>query len=289
MSSTVSSIFSTHTLSEQQKSPSHINLYELFSSPATVSIKNAPILASALNICYRNALHALHTNIDDQPSLLLPPVPPVPVQSSDLNVTEDDFDTSAFANRSYAPSSTTISQWRHEAFLSEDFILLLSILVGRNIHSIVLHWTELELFNEEERESEDTDKRDELREKVYELKEMSETIQFDRLHQIRKKISKLKQMVKSIPFDRLYELSENARDILIEQVDWKVVGTKMRSEGGFKYLDEHCLKRMWIHRCQFGLENIWTNEEDQLLDRFVEQLGYGQWTMIAEEEIFQVR
>ena len=132
-------------------------------------------------------------------------------------------------------------------------------------------------------------RRDELRAKVYELKEMAETIKFDRLHKIRKKISKLKQMAKSIPFDRLYELSEIARDILIEQVDWKLIGTKMRSEGGFKYFDEHCLKRMWIHRCQFGMGNIWTNEEDQLLDQLVEQLGYGQWTTIAEEEIFQVR
>ena len=265
MSSTVSSVFSTHTLSEQQKAPSDIKLYDFFSSPSTVSTKNAPIFASAVNICYRNALLSLLKSIDEQPSLLLP-ASTVPVQALQFNVSEDDFDTSAFVNRTYAPSSTTISQWRHEAFLGEKFLRLLSQLVKREMHSIVLNWSELELHNEEERESKDNQKKEQLKKKVYELKEKDV----------------------SIEFQRLYELSENSRQILIEQVDWKSVGTRMRSQGGFKYFDEQSLKRMWIHRCQCGLKNQWTEGEDQRLEQLVEELGYGRWTEIAEEEIFQV-
>jgi hypothetical protein len=63
----------------------------------------------------------------------------------------------------------------------------------------------------------------------------------------------------------------------------------MRSKGGFKYFDEYSLKRMWLHRCQYGLKNTWAEDEDQILNQLVEQLGHGKWTEIAQHDIFQVK
>jgi hypothetical protein len=46
---------------------------------------------------------------------------------------------------------------------------------------------------------------------------------------------------------------------------------------------------MWIHRCQYGLNKSWSEDEDQILNQLVEKLGYGKWMDIAQHEIFQVK
>jgi len=260
MSTTLSSIFSTDNISDHYKFHDDINLNELLSASSS---KNTPLLTSAFNTCYTKALLLLHKHIeelDTQNSSSLAK------QLSSYNVNEDDFDQTVFPDRSLTPSLTTVCQWRHEQFLNEKFSRLLIPFVAENMYSIVLHWIELELRNEEERGSK------------------NEQIKED----LKKKFSELKFMEKSINIDRLYELSGNSKDILIEQVDWKLIGTKMRSKGGFKYFDEYTLKRMWIHRCQYGLNNSWSENEDQILNQLVEQLGYGKWIDIAQHEIFQV-
>jgi len=183
-----------------------------------------------------------------------------------VNFNEDDFDDTVFPDRSLTPSLTTVCQWRHEQFLNEKFSRLLIPFVAENMYSIVLHWIELELRNEEERESK------------------NEQIKQD----LKIKLQELKLMAKSIQIDKLYQLSGNSKDILIEQVDWKLIATKMRSKGGFKYFDEYSLKRIWIHRCQYGLKNYWSDQEDDILNQSVEQFGFGKWTDIAQHQIFQV-
>jgi hypothetical protein len=162
-----------------------------------------------------------------------------------FNVSENDFETTVFSIRGYTPSTTTICQWRHDAFVNDKFLSLLYRLASADLHSIVFNWIELELNNEEERNRKDEKK-------------------------------------KSIRVQRLYDLSENSTDILIEQVNWKGIVTRMRSEGGFKYFDEDSLKRIWIHRCQHGVKNVWSDKEDRILDELVEQIGYGKWSDIAQ-------
>jgi len=258
MSSTVSSIFSTSDISHDYKLNDDINLYELLSSSQS---KTTPILTSAFNSCYQKALLSLHDHIEDINKQSLT------VHLSSYNVHEDDFDATVFPDRSLTPSSTTIGQWRHEQFSNERFPRLFIPFVAESMHAIVLNWIELELINEEERESKSDKKKQDLKKKVYELKLME----------------------KSIDIERLYELSGSSKDILIDKVDWKLIGTKMRSKGGFKYFDEYSLKRMWIHRCQYGLNNSWSDNEDELLNQLVQQYGYGKWIEIAQHEIFQVK
>lgn len=259
MSSTVSPIFSTSNISYDHKVNDDIDLYELLSSSVS---KHTPILiTSAFNSCYQKALLSLLDHIEEIDTQ------PLSSSTESYNVHEDDFDATVFPDRSITPSSTTISQWRHEQFLNKKFPQLLISLVGESMYSIVLHWVELELRNEEERESKNDRKKEDLKKKVYELKSMGN----------------------SINIDRLYELSGNSKDILIDQVDWKLIGTKMRSKGGFKYFDEYSLKRMWIHQCQYGLNNLWTDDEDALLNQLVEQYGYGKWEEIAQHELFKVK
>jgi len=259
--STVSSIFSTNTIFDNYKFIDDINLNEILSSSAS---NNTPLLTSAFNNCYTKALLLLHKHIEeiDTRSFLSSKK-----HLSSYNVNEDDFDDTVFPDRSLTPSSTTICQWRHEQFLNEKFSRLLIPFVAQNMYSIVLHWIELELRNEEERGSKNEQNKEDLKAKFNELKLME----------------------KSINIDRLYELSGNSKDILIDQIDWKLIGTKMRSKGGFKYFDEYTLKRMWIHRCQYGLNKSWSEDEDQILNQLVEQLGYGKWMDIAQHEIFQVK
>lgn len=266
MSSTVSSVFSTNTISEPPKPNLNVNLYDLFSSDSLISATTNPIFTSAVNICYQNAALTLHKHIDDLNEQSLPLIS----SSGHLsisNVSEDDFEATVFPKRTYTPSSITISQWRHDAYLGEKFLPLLFRLVTTQMHSIVLHWTELELQNEQERERKYNQFEEDLQKKLYELRAMK----------------------KSIKLDRLYELSENSLEVLVEQIDWKSIATKMRSEGGFKYFDEYSLRRIWQHRCQYGLKNSWTDNEDQILDQSVEQLGNGNWNEISQQEIFQVR
>ncbi|CAF3355214.1 unnamed protein product [Rotaria sp. Silwood1] len=259
MSSTVSSIFSTSEVSDHHKFIDDINLYELFSPSLS---NNTPILTSAFNSCYQKALLSLNVHLEDIDAQTLSSLKK---DLSSYNVNEDDFDETVFPNRSLTPTSTTISQWRHEQFLNEKFLRILIPIVTENMYSIVLHWIELELQNEEERGSKNEQNKNDLKNKLYELKFME----------------------KSIDIERLYELSGNSKEILIEQVDWKLVGTKMRSIGGFKYFDESSLKRMWKHRCQYGLNISWSDDEDKLLDQLVEQYGYGKWIEISQHEIFQ--
>ncbi|CAF2899819.1 unnamed protein product [Rotaria sp. Silwood2] len=259
MSSTVSSIFNTSKISDHHKFNEDINLYELFSPSLS---NNTPILTSAFNSCYQKALLSLNVHLDDIDAQTLSSIKK---DLSSYNVKEDDFDETVFRNRSLTPTSTTLSQWRHEQFVNEKFCRLLIPIVAENMYSIVLHWIELELHNEEERDSKNEQNKNDLKNKLYELKLIE----------------------KSIDIERLYELSGNSKDILIEQVDWKSVGTKMRSKGGFKYFDEYSLKRIWKHRCQYGLNNSWSDDEDKLLNQLVEQYGYGKWIEISQNEIFQ--
>jgi hypothetical protein len=260
MSSTVSSIFSTSNITDHPKFNDDINLNELLSFSSS---KNTPLLTSAFNTCYTKALLLLHKHIEEIDTQSLSS------ESKHLasyNVNEDDFDETVFPDRLLTPSITTLCQWRHEQFLNEKFSRLFIPFVAENMYSIVLHWIELELKNEEERASK------------------NEQIKYD----LKNKYNELKLMEKSINIERLYELSGNSKDILIDQVDWKLIGTKMRSKGGFKYFDEYTLKRMWIHRCQYGLNNSWTENEDEILNQLVEQLGPGKWVEIAQYDIFQV-
>ena len=263
MSSTLSSIFSTNVISNHQKSANQLNLYELCATSS--STNTTPILASALNICYRNALLSLHQHVEhiDEQSV------PKPTTTTTVifdDTTEESFDATVFPNRSYTPLLTTISQWRHEALSGERFSSLLIQLVATEMRSTVLHWLELELKNVEEREGNHKAKTAELKKSIYELKDMRKAIQLD----------------------RLYELSENSKDVLIEQVDWRSIVTKIRRQGGFKYFDEHTLKRMWIHRCQYGVKSTWSDNEDQMLNQLVEEYGNGKWTDIAQHDLFQV-
>lgn len=261
MSSTVSSIFSTDLVSDHPKLIQDIDLTEILRSSSS---KSRPVITSAFNLCYTKALLSLHKHIED-----------LNAQSASIktheiglnNVSEDDFDATIFPARSLSPSATTISQWRHEQFLNEKFSRLLIPFVTENMYSIVLRWIELELSDEEERGSKNKEHQYDLQNKRHEL-----IFQKD-----------------SIDIPRLYQLSGDSKDILIEQVDWKLIATKMRSKGNFKYFDESSLKRLWLHRCQFGLENNWSEEEDQLLNELVEQNGYGKWVEIAQHEIFQVK
>ena len=261
MSSTVSSVFSTDLVSDHPKLNQDIDLTEIL---RTSSSKSAPVITSALNLCYTRALLALHKHVED-----------LNTQSASIktheigshNVSEDDFDATVFPARSLSPTATTISQWRHEQFLNEKFSRLFVPFVTENMYSIVLRWIELELSHEEERRSKNKERKFDLQNKRDEL-----IFQKD-----------------SIDIPRLYQLSGNSKDILIEQVDWKLIATKMRSRGNFKYFDESSLKRLWLHRCQYGLENNWSEEEDQLLNELVEQNGYGKWVEIAQHEMFQVK
>ena len=261
MSSTVSSVFSTINVSDQPKFNDDINLYELFSPSLS---KNTPILTCAFNNCYQKGLHSLLEQIEELDTQSLSSTS---INSSSYNVTEDDFDATIYPDRSLTPQLTTICQWRHEQFLNEKFLRLLIPFVAENMYSIVLRWFELELSNEEERGSKNKQIKEDLKDKLYELKLME----------------------KSINIDRLYELSGNSKDILIDQVDWKLITTKMRSKGGFKYFDEYSLKRLWIHRCQYGLNNTWSSHEDEILSQLVEQYGSGKWVEISQHDIFQVK
>lgn len=260
MSSTVSSIFSTNNISDEYKFSDDINFTDLLTSTTS---KVTPLFTSALNTCYTRALLLLHKHIEDIDTNSS-------IKSSknvsSYNVTEDDFDATVFPERVLTPSSTAICQWRHEQFINEKFSRLLISLVSDDMYKILLHWIELELHNEEERGSKNKKKKLDLETKIHELKFMN----------------------KPYNIQRLYELSENFKDTLIEQVDWKLIGTKMRSKGGFKYFDEYSLKRMWKHRCQYGLNNQWSENEDEILNQLVEELGTGKWTDIAQHEIFQV-
>lgn len=261
MSSTVSSVFSTSQISENHKLIDDINLYELFSQPRPNT--NGPILAAAFNSCYQKALLSWNEYIEELDNQALSSRIH---HLSSYNVNEDDFDTTIFSQRSITPTSIRLCQWRHEQFLSEKFIPKLIPIVVENMYHIVLHWLELELKNEEERESKNEKNKKDLKNKIY----------------------KLKSLGKSISIGQLYEFSGNYTNVLIEQVDWKSVATKIRSEGGFKYFDEYSLERMWKHRCQYGVKCSWSVDEDTILNQLVEQLGYGKWTEIAQHEIFQV-
>lgn len=126
---------------------------------------------------------------------------------------------------------------------------------------------EVELRNEEERGSKDEQMKNNFKDELGEIKSMS----------------------KAFDVQRLYQLCRTSKEIFIEHVDWKAIATKMRRQGGFKYFDEYSLKRLWIHRCQYGLANIWSDEEDQLLNQLVEQYGYGKWMDISQEDLFQVK
>ncbi|CAF3022727.1 unnamed protein product [Rotaria socialis] len=255
MSSTVSSVFCASNISGHHKLNNEINLYEVFSLS-----KNNPIIASAFNSCYQKALLSLNEHIEGIDTTTVSSF-----KRSTYDVNEDDFDTTVFPKRSFTPSSTAICQWQHEQFLKEKFIRILIPIVAVNMYSIVLHWLELELKNEEERESRNEQNKNDLKNKIYELKSMEN----------------------SIDVDKLYEFSGNSKDILIEQVDWKFVATKIRSKGGFKYFDEFALKRMWKHRCQYGLKNSWSDQEDTILNQLVEQFGFGKWNEISQHEMFQ--
>lgn len=260
MSSTLSSVFSTNNISDDHKIPNDIDLADLLLSSSS---KQTPVFTSALNSCYTKALLLLHKHIEE---IDTKSSSSIAKHLSSYAVNEDDFDGTVFPERTLTPSSTTICTWRHEQFVNEKFSRLLIPFVAENMYTIVLHWIELELSNEEERGSKNEEKKVDLQMKLHELKFMTE------------------------PYDiqRLYELSGDSKDVLIEQVDWKLIGTKMRSKGGFKYFDEYSLKRMWIRRCQYGLNNVWTEEEDEILNQLVEQLGNGKWVEIAQHHIFQV-
>jgi hypothetical protein len=261
MSSTLSSVFSTGNISDPPRLADDINLAELLSS---TSSKTTPLLTSAFNNCYNKALLLLHKHVEeiDTRSFSF-----TTKQLSAYNVNENDFDATVFPDRTLTPSTTTVSQWRHEQISNEKFHRILIPLVSENMYSIVLHWTELELKNEEERGSKNRQRKNDLQSNRDEL------------------IS----MAKSIDIQRLYQLSGSSKDILIDQVDWKLIATKMRSKGGFKYFDEYSLKRIWLYRCQYGFTNTWTDEDDQILNQLVEQFGYGKWTEIAQHETFQVK
>jgi hypothetical protein len=261
MSSTVSSIFSTGIISDHPKFLDDINLNEILSSSSS---KTTPLLTSAFNNCYNKALLLLHKHVEELNSKS---ISSTTKHLSSYNVNEDDFDATIFPDRSLTPSTTTISQWRHEQFLNEKFHGLIIPFVTENMYSIVLHWIELELKNEEERGSKNKQRKKDLQSKLDELIFMKD----------------------AIDIERLYQLSGSSKDILIDQVDWKLIATKMRSKGGFKYFDEYSLKRMWLHRCQYGLKNTWSEDEDQILNQLVEQLGHGKWTEIAQHDIFQVK
>ncbi|CAF1517210.1 unnamed protein product [Adineta ricciae] len=259
MTSTVSSVFSTNSPSNNCTIHDEVDLGDILS---TFSSKNALIPTSALNSCYQKALSLLRDYTKEAASQLDAFSKPV---SLSYNVTEDDFDTTVFPDRLLTPSSVTICQWRHEQFLNEKFLRLLLPLVAESMHAIVLNWFEVELHNEEERQRKTDVKKNELRELVFELKSMA----------------------KSIDIDRLYELSGSSKDVLVDQVDWKLIGTKMRSKGGFKYFDEYSLRRIWLHRCQYGVNTSWSDEEDDMLNQLVQQFGFGKWMEIAQHELFQ--
>lgn len=260
MTSTVSSVFSTNTPSNTYTIHDEVNLGDILS---TFSSKNALIPTSALNSCYQKALSLLRDCTKEAASQLDALSKPT---SLSYNVTEDDFDTTVFPDRLLTPSSVTICQWRHEQFLNDKFLRLLLPLVAESMHAIVLNWFEVELHNEEERQRKNDLKKNELQEQVFELKSMA----------------------KSIDIDRLYELSGSSKDVLIDQVDWKLIATKMRSKGGFKYFDEYSLRRIWLYRCQYGVNTSWSDEEDDLLNQLVQQYGIGKWMEIAQHELFQV-
>lgn len=264
MSSTLSSVFSRNTVADDDEQSNDSNLYDIITSnPAVLSTKG-PILSSAFNICYRNALLSLHSNLEElekHPELLSKST-----TTNSLLVNESDFDVSLFPKRSYSPSELTKTQWRHESFVTEKFLNHLYSLVSQNIHTVVKEWTETELNNEIERNRRNKNKRTELEAKLDELNST--------------------EIIEDI--SRLYELSGNSHDVIMEHIDWKRIITRMRSDGGFKYFDENSLRRFWIHRCQYGVNNKWSDDEDQLLDKLVEQFGLGKWIEICQDPILQV-
>lgn len=260
MSSTVSSIFSTDFVSDHLKFEQDIDLAEILLSRTS---QTTPVFTSALNTCYTRALLLLHKHVEE---LDVKSLPKKVHKSSPYNVNEDDFDATVFPERSLSPSITTISQWRHEQISNEKFGRIFIPLVTENMYTIVLNWIKLELKHEEERGSKNNRRKQDLQNKCDELIFNKD----------------------STDVQRLYELSEDSKDILIEQVDWKSIVTKLRRQGNFKYFDEYSLKRLWIFRYQYGLENRWSEEEDQLLNQLVEQLGYGKWIEIAQNDLFQV-
>ena len=261
MSSTVSSVFSTDLVSDHPKFEQDIDLTEILRSSTSTT---TPVFTSALNTCYTRALLLLHKHAEE---LHARSVPRKVHDFSSYNVNEDDFDATVFPSRSLSPSTTTISQWRHEQISNEKFARIFIPLVTENMYSIVLHWIELELKHEDERRRKNDQRKQDLQSKRDELIYEKD----------------------SIDVQRLYQLSDNSKDILIEQVDWKSLVTKMRRQGNFKYFDEYSLKRLWIYRYQYGAENVWSEGEDQLLNQLVEQLGYGKWTDIAQHDLFQVK
>jgi len=251
----VSSIFSRENASDQ------IDLNQII---ILSSSKPNPLLTCAFNKCYTKALLDAHNKLEqiDVQSLFINETP----SAASYTVTEDDFDATAFPNRSLTPTSLSLSQSRHEQSTNERFHRLLYSLVANEMYEIVLRWIEIDLRNEEERASKDKRIKNRLKENLNEVKSTA----------------------KSIDIQRLYALCGTTQDSLIEHVDWRSMVTKMRRQGGFKYFDELSLKNMWIHRCQFGLENVWSNEDDQLLDDLVKQYGHGKWMEIAQHQTFQV-
>ena len=265
MTSTISSVFSTTTSSESDKPVIKFNLYELISHDSLSNSNTKPILTSALNSCYRTALHSLHEYLEKIDGTLLTSSSSS-TTSSTLIIDEDTFEFSAFSDRVYSPSSVTISQWRHEALSNNRFLTLLFELVTDSMISIVLNWIDIELENEQSRQSKSDKKKNDLINKRRELQQTSNTITSQRLQQ----------------------LSDIPNEVLFEKVDWKLISTRMRSDGGFKYFDENVLRRIWIQRCQYGVDDIWTPDEDKVLDDLVQELGLGQWTVICENPVFQV-
>lgn len=261
MSSTVSSVFSTDLVSDHPKLEPNIDLTEILRSSS--SSKSAPVITSALNICYTKALLSLHQHIEELHSQS---AQITPHGIGAYNVSENDFDASVFPGQSLSPSAITISQWRHEQFFNEKFSRLLIAFVIEDMYAIVLRWIELELSNEQARGSRN-------KKRKYELQQQRDELIFEK---------------DTIDIPRLYQLSGDSKDILIEQVEWKSVATKMRSKGNFKYFDESSLKRLWLHQCQYGLDNTWSEEEDQLLNELVQENGYGKWMEIAQHDTFQV-
>lgn len=264
MSSTVSSVFSTDTTSEHRQQTQNLRIDNFLSAPATLTRKNAPIFSSALNVCYQNALLSLKDHVEElvENAVTLNGSNEISQQRNPSEITDDDFEATIVPNRTYSPSQMTISEWRHDAFLTDRFVSLMQKLVAQEIYSIVFDSVEFELNHEEEGE-----RRKRLEKKRYQLQEME----------------------KSIRLEKLYELSEISQDILFDQVDWKLINTQMRKEGGFKYFDEYILKRFWIYRCQFAAKVTWSIAEDQRLDQLVNELGYGRWSDIAQDDLFQVR
>lgn len=262
MSSTVSSIFSRESSTSQTKRRENLRIDDFLSAPSTFTRKNAPIFASALNVCYQNSLLRLKETFDDVSEDKKPFE-----QQNPSNVTDDDFHVTIFPDRTYSPKLVTISEWRHDASMTDRFVSLLQNLVREELYSIVFNLIDLELKTEEERQRKNDRRKNDLETKIF----------------------RLKQMKKTIDFESLYEFSEASREILFEQIDWKSICTLMRKFGGFKYFDEYILKRFWICRGQFPVKSSWSIDEDRRLDELVNRIGFGQWDRIAQDEIFRVR